>query len=114
MLNNNSSIIPQKDDKLLLSFENIKKSIAEIDDLKELQDIRNLADGYETSWKKYYRTSGFGKAYQERTRKGNGRTCSVEGRTHRYLSALRHLHNYFERPFIPPHRSDGQRIKGHL
>lgn len=48
------------DSKLLRVFENIKKSIAEIDDIKELQDLRNLSDGFETSWQKYYRASGFG------------------------------------------------------
>jgi ParB family chromosome partitioning protein len=49
-----------RDDKLLQVFENIKKSIAEIDDIKELQGLRNMADGFEQAWQGYYRSSGFG------------------------------------------------------
>jgi len=48
------------DPKLLQVFENIKKSVAEIDDIVELRGIKNLAAGYEEAWRGYYRSSGLG------------------------------------------------------
>jgi len=58
-MSNNSSIVTQ-DDKLLQVFGNIKKSIAEIDDIQELISLNASASGYEEAWKKYFRTSGKG------------------------------------------------------
>lgn len=46
--------------KLLKVFENLKHSIAEIDDIQELFSLRNQADGFEKAWKGYYKSSGFG------------------------------------------------------
>src|SRR3990167_2035541 len=53
-----NDLIPK--DKLLIAFENISKSLAEVDDLKKLQAIQANGDGFEHAWQKYYRSSGFG------------------------------------------------------
>src|SRR3990167_2412561 len=53
-----NDLIPK--DKLLVAFENIAKSLAEVDDLKQLQAIQANGDGFEHAWQKYYRSSGFG------------------------------------------------------
>lgn len=58
---NMANEITTTDDKLLQVFDNIKKSIAEIDDIKKLQDIRNLAKGYQQAWEAHWRTSGMGR-----------------------------------------------------
>jgi len=56
----NSSIVPQRDEKLLQVFENIKKSVAEIENIDDLLQLKNLAGGYEKAWKSYHDTSGYG------------------------------------------------------
>lgn len=48
------------DPKLITVFENIKKSIIEIDDLKDLKALRDTANGFESAWQAHYRSSGFG------------------------------------------------------
>jgi len=55
-----NDLITQPDDKLLTALENIKKSIAEITDIQELQKGQAMASGFEEAWKKYYKSSGFG------------------------------------------------------
>ncbi len=57
------SIAKTSDKKLLQVFDDIKNSIAEIDDIKELHSLRDLASGYETAWKSNYMRSGFGKSH---------------------------------------------------
>lgn len=59
-MSNNSSIIPQADEKLLDILSNIKSSIAEIDDISELLNIKHMASGYEKAWEGYYKATGFG------------------------------------------------------
>lgn len=48
------------DNKLSSVLEELKSSLAEIDDIKELQSIKSMASGFEEAWKDYYRSSGFG------------------------------------------------------
>jgi hypothetical protein len=49
------------DPKLATVLENIKKSIAEIDDIRELKELHDVALGFEKSWEAHYRSSGFGR-----------------------------------------------------
>lgn len=52
--------IVKPDIKLTVALENIKQSIAKIQDIQELNNIQNMASGFEEAWKRYYRSSGFG------------------------------------------------------
>src|SRR3990167_189333 len=53
-------LITQDDSKLLLALQNVKASIAEIDDISALQQLSAQASGFEKAWHKYYKSSGFG------------------------------------------------------
>lgn len=55
-----TTLINKTDQKLLQIFEDIKKSIAVIDDITELRDIKDLANGFEQAWRGYYKASGMG------------------------------------------------------
>lgn len=48
------------DQKLTKALEAIKSSISEIDNITELRDIKDLANGFEQAWRGYYHSSGFG------------------------------------------------------
>lgn len=54
--------LPQKttDTKLLQVFEDIQKSIQQMDDIRELLTTQASASGYEEAWKKYHKVSGDG------------------------------------------------------
>jgi phage N-6-adenine-methyltransferase len=47
-------------DNLIEVFEDMEKTIAEMTDIKEVLNTRNMAKGYEEAWKAYYRSSGLG------------------------------------------------------
>ena len=55
-----NELVPQNN--LIKVFENIEATIAEITDIKEVLDLRNMAKGFEESWKAHYRSSGFGRS----------------------------------------------------
>lgn len=57
-MNDNKQMVVR--DNLIEVFEDIEKTISEMTDIKEVLNTRNMAKGFEESWKAYYRSSGLG------------------------------------------------------